>query len=62
MERVEAGEDVAIFSAGAYTATMSSRYHSRPLAAEVAVYGDNAQLIRQRQPLGAMPEYETGLS
>jgi len=36
-------------SAGAYGATMSSNYNSRPRTAEIIVDGDQAHLIRQRE-------------
>ena len=40
---------MAVFSAGAYGAVMSSQYNSRPRAAEVLVDGDSARLIRRRE-------------
>lgn len=40
---------LAIFSAGAYGAVMSSQYNSRPRAAEVLVSGESARLIRRRE-------------
>ena len=46
------GELVALMSAGAYGFTMASNYNSRPLAAEVMVHGDKAQVVRERQSLG----------
>ncbi|MBW2278025.1 MAG: diaminopimelate decarboxylase [Deltaproteobacteria bacterium] len=42
------GELLAAMSAGAYGFSMASTYNSRPLAAEVLVDGDRAQLIRER--------------
>ncbi len=45
------GELVALMSAGAYGFTMASNYNSRPLAAEVMVQGDRAQIVRERQTL-----------
>lgn len=45
------GEIIALMSAGAYGFTMSSNYNSRPLAAEVLVSGDQAQVVRERQTL-----------
>ncbi len=51
---IEPGQFVAILSAGAYGASMSSTYNSRPLAAEVAVSGSTWTLIRERQSLDAM--------
>ncbi len=46
------GELIALMSAGAYGFTMASNYNSRPLAAEVMVQGDQAQIVRERQTLG----------
>lgn len=46
---VEAGELLAVFSAGAYGFTMSSNYNSRPRAAEVLVDGNNVTLARRRE-------------
>ena len=43
------GDLLVIHDAGAYGASMSSNYNSRPLAAEVLVDGDAARLIRRRQ-------------
>ena len=44
-----AGDLLVFHDAGAYGATMSSNYNSRPLAAEVLVDGAEARLIRRRQ-------------
>lgn len=43
------GDLLVIHDAGAYGASMSSNYNSRPLAVEVLVDGDVARLIRRRQ-------------
>jgi diaminopimelate decarboxylase len=40
---------LAVFSAGAYGAVMSSQYNSRPRAAEVLVDGTTTRLIRRRE-------------
>ncbi|OOF40522.1 MULTISPECIES: diaminopimelate decarboxylase [Rodentibacter] len=45
------GDYIAQCSAGAYGASMSSNYNSRPRTAEVLVDGDNAHLIRCRESL-----------
>ena len=45
----EVGDLLVIHDAGAYGASMSSNYNSRPLAAEVLVDGAQDQLIRRRQ-------------
>ncbi len=44
-----AGDLLVIHDAGAYGASMSSNYNSRPLAAEVLVDADASRLIRRRQ-------------
>lgn len=46
---VQAGDLLAIFSAGAYAVTMSSQYNSRPRPPEVLVSGDTHRLIRRRE-------------
>jgi diaminopimelate decarboxylase len=46
---VEAGELLAVKSAGAYGFAMSSSYNSRPRAAEVMVDGTRAFLVRARE-------------
>ncbi|MFG6455503.1 diaminopimelate decarboxylase [Roseateles sp. BYS96W] len=43
------GDLLVIHDAGAYGASMSSNYNSRPLAAEVLVDGEASRLIRRRQ-------------
>jgi diaminopimelate decarboxylase len=58
IEEVRQDELVALFSAGAYGATMSSTYNSRPLAAEAIVSNGSWQLARQRQTLEHMLENE----
>jgi diaminopimelate decarboxylase len=46
---LHAGDLVAVFSAGAYGAVMSSQYNSRPRAPEVLVEDDSFRLIRRRE-------------
>lgn len=46
---VQAGDRLAVLSAGAYCMSMSSNYNSRPRAAEVLVDGDRRHLIRARE-------------
>jgi diaminopimelate decarboxylase len=46
---VEAGEILAVFSAGAYGFTMASNYNARPRAAEIIVDGDHITLARRRE-------------
>ena len=48
---VQAGERLAVLSAGAYCMSMSSNYNSRPKAAELLVDGGEARLIRQRDTM-----------
>ena len=43
------GDLVAIGMAGAYAMSMSSRYNSRPRAAEILVNADQAHVIRRRE-------------
>ena len=45
---LQAGDLVALRSAGAYGATMASTYNSRALAPEVLVRGDSHAVIRRR--------------
>lgn len=52
MPAVEPGERLAIMSAGAYGAVLSSQYNARPLVPEVLVDGDKYAIVRRR------PAYE----
>ncbi|WP_428509417.1 diaminopimelate decarboxylase [Roseateles sp.] len=45
----QVGDLLVIHDTGAYGASMSSNYNSRPLAAEVLVDGEEQRLIRRRQ-------------
>lgn len=47
--QVQAGDVLAVLSAGAYCMSMSSNYNTRGRAAEVLVDGTQAHLIRQRE-------------
>lgn len=47
----EVGDLVVFHDAGAYGASMSSCYNSRPLAPEVLVDGESIRLIRRRQTI-----------
>ncbi len=51
---VAAGDLLAVFSAGAYAASMGSAYNSRPAAAEVMVEGGRAELVRERGRTAAL--------
>lgn len=48
---VEPGDYLVFHDTGAYGASMSSNYNSRPLLPEVLVDGDTTQLIRRRQTI-----------
>jgi len=54
LPKVEEGDYIAVMSAGAYGAVMSSTYNTRPLVAEVLVDGDRYHVIRERQDLDAL--------
>lgn len=55
------GDYLAQRSSGAYGASMSSNYNSRPRTAEVMVDGDNAYLIRRREALNELWQLESVL-
>lgn len=46
---VEAGDILAVLSAGAYGMAMSSNYNTRPRAAELMLDGEHVHLIRERE-------------
>ncbi|MHC4182568.1 MAG: diaminopimelate decarboxylase family protein [Planctomycetota bacterium] len=52
--KVQEGDLIAIFSAGAYGFTMSSSYNSRPRACEILVDGDNVSTLRRRETYEAL--------
>lgn len=49
LPQAQVGDLLVIHDTGAYGASMSSNYNSRPLIAEVMVEGGDARLIRRRQ-------------
>jgi diaminopimelate decarboxylase len=51
---VQAGDILAVLSAGAYGMAMASNYNTRPRAAEVMVDGDAVHLIRERESVQAL--------
>ena len=57
----QVGDLLVIHDAGAYGASMSSNYNSRPLAAEVLVDGEAARLIRRRQTVEQLLALEADL-
>jgi len=57
----QVGDLLVIHDTGAYGASMSSNYNSRPLAAEVLVDNGQARLIRRRQTVEELLALELGL-
>lgn len=55
------GDLLVIHDTGAYGASMSSNYNTRPLIAEVLVDGGQARLIRRRQTVEQLLALEEGL-
>jgi diaminopimelate decarboxylase len=51
---VQAGDLLAVMSAGAYSMAMSSNYNARPRPAEVLVEGDRASLVRERETVAQL--------
>jgi diaminopimelate decarboxylase len=49
LPRVQRGDLLSVFTAGAYGFAMSSNYNNRPRAAEVLVDGGTCKLIRRRE-------------
>jgi diaminopimelate decarboxylase len=58
---LQAGDVLAVKSAGAYGFTMSSNYNTRPRAVEIMVDGANAHVIRQRETLQQLLQGESTL-
>jgi len=56
---LQAGDLLAVRTAGAYGAVMVSAYNSRPLAPEILVDGDQFQVIRKRVDIEDMLDLET---
>jgi len=52
LPKVERGDLIAIFDAGAYGFAMSSQYNGRPRCAEVLVSGSRWDVIRERESYG----------
>ena len=59
---VQAGDLLAVCSAGAYCMSMSSNYNSRGRAAEVMVKGSAHQLIRERESIDDQLRHERALT
>jgi len=49
LQKIEAGDYLAVMSAGAYGFTMSSNYNSRPRSCEVLVDGRKFKVVRKRE-------------
>jgi diaminopimelate decarboxylase len=58
---IEAGDLLAVVSAGAYGAVMSSNYNTRPRAPEVMVDGDKFQVVRRRETVAELISPESML-
>jgi diaminopimelate decarboxylase len=58
----QVGDLLVFHDAGAYGASMSSNYNSRPLTAEVLVDGENTRLIRRRQTIGELLALENAVA
>jgi diaminopimelate decarboxylase len=61
LPRLERGDLLAIFSAGAYGMVMASNYNTRPRAAEVLVSGAQPKLVRRRETYEDLVAQELGL-
>ncbi|WP_110685765.1 diaminopimelate decarboxylase [Salinicola aestuarinus] len=58
---IEAGDLLAVHSAGAYGFVMASNYNTRARPAEVMVDGDAHHLVRRREPLASLWALESCL-
>jgi diaminopimelate decarboxylase len=58
---VDAGDLLAVLSAGAYGMAMSSNYNTRPRATEVMVDGDKVHLVRRRETVEELYALESVL-
>lgn len=54
LPKLQAGDILAILTAGAYGSVMGSSYNFRPMAAEVFVDGDQFKVVRKRQSFEEM--------
>ncbi len=52
------GDLLAVFTAGAYGFTLSSRYNGHPSPAEVLITGGDAQIVRKRETVTDLVELE----
>ncbi len=58
---LQAGDLLAVMSAGAYGMAMSSNYNTRPRAAEVMVDGETCHLVRRRETIDELLAPESRL-
>ncbi len=56
---VEVGDLLAIRDTGAYGSVMASNYNKRPAAAEVMVDGSNWRIVRRRQTIDDLLQWDT---
>lgn len=61
LPQAQVGDLLVLHDTGAYGASMSSNYNSRPLLPEVLFTNGQPQLIRRRQPLADLLALELGL-
>ena len=61
MLSAQAGDVLAVMSAGAYGYVMSSNYNSRPRAAEIMVDGETAHCVRERESFADLTRGESTL-
>ncbi|OAT24691.1 diaminopimelate decarboxylase [Proteus myxofaciens] len=61
LPKTQVGDYIIIHDTGAYGASMSSNYNSRPLIPEVLLTGEHAQLIRRRQTIDELLALELDL-
>ena len=58
LQKIQSGDLIAIMSAGAYGASQTSQYNTRPLIPEILVNGSQYVVIRKRPSFGEMIELE----
>ncbi len=58
LPKVQEGDLLAVFDAGAYSFTMSSNYNSRPRPPELLADGERCRLIRRRETYADLVELE----
>ena len=54
ISEVKEGDLLVFFDVGAYGFSMASRYNARPLPAEIMVYGNRSEVIRERETLESL--------